>query len=162
MLSLIELPHRYNCRGDFLRIIDTDGVDYYICERLSVGSTCTFVSKGPDLILEFATNYDRSEESFILSYDSQIAGHYVTSCGGTNGTASPGPTPGGPGGKPTTPGGAGRPTTQLPPTFSGCGQTSYTGHSGTITSPNYPSTYPDNVNCVYSITAPTGTVSLAW
>ena len=39
-----------------------------------------------------------------------------------------------------------------------CGEPYLTGPSGVITSPRYPSNYPNNINCVWYIVAPEGEV----
>ena len=46
------------------------------------------------------------------------------------------------------------PTTTLPPQPTQCGQTLFTGNSGTIESPNWPYTYPTNIHCEYFIQLP--------
>ncbi|XP_052280310.1 low-density lipoprotein receptor-related protein 12-like isoform X2 [Dreissena polymorpha] len=38
-----------------------------------------------------------------------------------------------------------------------CGQTMFTGNTGTICSPNFPHTYPRGIDCTYHVTAPKGT-----
>lgn len=39
----------------------------------------------------------------------------------------------------------------------GCGHTLLTPHSGTLTSKNYPGTYPNNTMCCWRLQAPPGT-----
>ena len=46
------------------------------------------------------------------------------------------------------------PPPTLPPQPAQCGQTLFTGSSGTIESPNYPQTYPTNLQCEYFIQLP--------
>ena len=42
-----------------------------------------------------------------------------------------------------------------------CGDGGYnSSYGGIITSPSYPNNYPDNADCIYSISQPTGTVIL--
>ena len=42
-----------------------------------------------------------------------------------------------------------------------CGN--YTAASGSIMSPNYPSTYPDDITCMYTVRQPEGiTITLKW
>ena len=41
---------------------------------------------------------------------------------------------------------------------SACGESHYTGPSGTVTSPNFPNDYASNLNCKYHIRVPAGKV----
>ena len=41
--------------------------------------------------------------------------------------------------------------------FSGCGG-NFSGPSGFLTSPSYPNSYPNNIECIYLVTQPIGTL----
>ena len=45
-----------------------------------------------------------------------------------------------------------------PSNSAGCGETFFTGQTGTISSPNYPGTFPHLINCTYTVEVEPGQI----
>ena len=53
-------------------------------------------------------------------------------------------------------------STSKVPSFAACSGVSLTGPAGTFTSPNHPSNYDNNLDCSWTITVPSGSVTLTF
>ena len=126
-----------SCSKDWLKVYDGDSSDAEL-----LGKFCHFAvpqmpkSSSSSLLIHFfaGSSHNPSRRGFELSYICEDVEVEVT--------------------VPTTQQLDLQTTSVLPPQPSECGQTLFTESSGTIESPNWPETYPTNLQCEYFIDLP--------
>ena len=155
-----------DCTIDWLMVFDGDSTSAEV-----MGKFCHFAvpqvsrSSSSSILIYFyaGPSHSPSRKGFEVSYTCVDVAPRVTT------TAAPVVRPTTPSGQPLElkpeatlppqiPSEQPKPETTAPPTLppqpTQCGQTLFTGSSGTIESPNYPQTYPINLQCEYFIQLP--------